>query len=468
MKYLKLLSIFVGIFFMQSSMYAQENAAPSMHLTYYFPSNTAMLKMQKIKITQSAFASYFEVNWWSSGYTGLQQTPDTSYGNSNILISSLWDPNTLQGILASVDYKDPTTFKFRFGGEGDGWKTINPYNWELNKWYNVVNRSWKSGGRLYIGTFINNITTGKWFHTATFSSATTDDFLAGTNDAFLENWDGTNTAWNGSFKRKAFFKDLWNLNAAGVWEKNTSAYFSANNSPGDIVRNGIYHNSFNALYDATENAYMMQHGGSTTPSAAFNNGRTLTLPAQTNQGTSPTLTIVDALTLSANYNAGTTNVNWTIDSYKSPQLVAKVEIINATGTVVKTEQQTLPELRNMAINFPLADGNYTAKLTLQDIFNQFSLPKITNFTVGTALNTNNINTNSKVEIYPNPASTFIHIEGANLKTATMIDASGKLLKKHALKQNKNRIDVSNFSKGIYFIMVTDQEQKTYTEKIVVQ
>jgi hypothetical protein len=468
MRLLKLLTIITTIYLMPVTIDAQENAAPSIHLTYYFPSNYSILKMQKIKIIQSAFASYFEVNWWSNGYAGLQQTPDSSYGNSNILISSLWDPNTAAGIYSTVDYKDTTTFKSRFGGEGDGWKTINPYSWQLNTWYNLVNRSWKSGGRLYIATFINNISTGKWLHTATLSTPTSDNYLSGMNDAFLENWDGWNTSRNGNFIRKAFFKDLWNLNTNGVWEKNTSAYFSANNSAGDIQRNGIYHNSFNSFYDKTEGAYCMEHGGNTTPSLEFNGRRTLSLPAQSNQLSSPTLSTVKVTSLSANHITGTTNVNWTIDEYKSPQLSAKIEIINALGNVVKTVQDTLPQRRSIAINYPLSDGFYSTRVTIEDIFNQISHTVIADFTVGVALNVINNNIKSNIKIYPNPASSFINIEGQNLKSVTIVDILGKTLFKQILKENDNKIDITHFSKGNYIIIVIDNEQKIYTNKIIVK
>lgn len=467
MKFIQKVAIFTCAFIISFTVYAQENAAPSMHLTYYFPTNNAILKMQKIKITQSAYASYFEVNWWSNGYTGLQQTPDTSFGKSNILISSLWDPNTAGGIFAAIDYSDPTTFTSRFGGEGDGYKTINPYNWQLNTWYNLVNRSWKSNGRLYIATFINNISTNKWFHTATFSTPTTNNYLTGTNDAFLENWDGTNASRNGSFIRKAFFKDLWNLNANGVWEKNTHAYFSANNSAGDIARDGIYHNSFNAYYDPTENAYFMQHGGNTTPSAAFAGGRTLNLPAQSNQPSTPVLTTGAINSISANYNAGTTNVNWTINNNKSPQFSAKIEIINDLGNVVKTVQDTIPQQRSTSINLPLSSGNYTAKVTMEDIFNQISQPSVASFMVGSVLETTE-NSKLNIKIYPNPANSFINIDGQNLKSATIVDFSGKILSNQILTENRNKIDVSRFQKGIYVVNVIDDKEKIYSKKIIVK
>lgn len=96
----------------------QENAAPSIHLTYYFPQNDAVLKMQKVKIVASAHTSFFEVNQFKNGYTGLQQTPDEKYAVPNVFISSLWDYDTEKGIHANLEYKAPTTIYSRLGGEG--------------------------------------------------------------------------------------------------------------------------------------------------------------------------------------------------------------------------------------------------------------------------------------------------------------------------------------------------------------
>jgi hypothetical protein len=381
MKLFKLFFLFTSIYLITFKANGQENAAPSMHLTYHFPSDDAILKMQKIKITQSANASYFEVNWFTNGYTGLQQTPDNSYGNPNVLISSLWDPNTAGTIYSKADYNDPTTFKSRFGGEGDGWKTINPYNWSLNTWYNIVNRAWKVEGRLYIGTFINDLSTGKWLHTATLSIPDPGKYLMSNNDAFLENWDGNNASRDGRFIRKAFFKDCWNLNPNGKWEKNTSATFSANNSASDIHRNGIYHNSFNAYFDHTEDAYYMEHGGNSTPSAAFSNERKLNLPAQANQGTAPTLTTPIITSVTASNSGGITKVNWVIDEFKAPQLSAKIEIIDGLGNIIQTFQDTLPQRRRYETNAVLKSGNYTVFVTVTDIFNQLSLPSKANFIV---------------------------------------------------------------------------------------
>jgi hypothetical protein len=197
-----------------------ENAAPSEHIFFYFPDD-AIAKIHKIKITQSADAEYFSAHNFRGGYNGLQQTPDKDYGTPNILIASLWDPNTADKIFSKVAYAGTNTFTSRFGGEGDGWKTINPYKWTLNTWYNIAIRAWKNNGQLYIATFIQNMSTGVWFHTSTLSEPDRPGYLGLGNDAFLENWDGINPQWDGHYVRKAFFKDCWNLNIGNVWQKHT-------------------------------------------------------------------------------------------------------------------------------------------------------------------------------------------------------------------------------------------------------
>lgn len=371
----------LGVSFLLTTLHPAETyaqgAAPSQHLTFSFPVD-AVLKMHKIKIVQSAFTEYFEMHSFTNGYAGLQQTPDSSKGSSHTLISSLWDPNTAGGIYSAVQYKASNTYTGRFGGEGDGYQSINPYNWTLNTWYNMVIRSWKSGGQLYIATFINNLSNNQWFHTATLSIPAPANYLGSGNDAFLENWDD-NVKWNGAFVRKAFFKDCWNLNTAGVWQKHTSRTFSAN--AGDQGRNGIYDRAFNAGYDATEDAYFMVHGGSTTPDAAFGTGRTLSLPAQTNQGTAPVITAGVISTVSATYNSGTTTINWTNSNTTGPQLSAKAEILNGAGTVLSIQEDTVPQKRSAVIAGTLAAGTYTARVTIRDIFNNVSSAVTGTFTV---------------------------------------------------------------------------------------
>jgi len=346
---------------------AQENASPSVHLSYAFDSE-AVLKMQKIKIVNSAFTTYFEVNSFIRGYCGLQQTTDKIKGVSNIFISSLW--NLSDSDKARIDYIDPKTIGSRFGGEGDGAKTMSPYNWQPGIWYNVVNRAWKSEGRMFVATYINNLETGEWFHTATFSNLATASFLGKTNDAFIENWDGNDPRADGRYLRKAFFKDCWNISVHGVWEKNTRAYFSANNSDADIKRNGRYNDSFNAFYDPEEDAYCMQSGSSETKPAIFGDKRTIALPIQKNQGSMPKLPEVLLDSLTAFRKNNNIELFWSLDPKSTPQFSVKIEIIDDRGNLFKSFQDTLPQRRSFKLNGQAFPKNAKVYLTVFDIFNQ--------------------------------------------------------------------------------------------------
>jgi hypothetical protein len=344
-----------------------ENAAPSEHIFFYFPSD-AIARVHKIKIVRSANAEYFSVHNFTGGYDGLQQTPDKDFGTSNILIASLWDPNTAGKVFSKIAYAGPKTFTSRFGGEGDGWKTINPYRWKLNNWYNIAVRTWKNKGELFVATFIQDMSTGLWLHTSTLAQVDREGFLGKRDDAFLENWDGTNADCDGRYIRKALFKDCWSLTADNKWEKHTSRFFNANGN--DKRRNGKYDLSFDAGYEPAEDAYYMQHGGETQPNKAFGDGRRFDLPVQAQQGETPKLSIGATSKITASYSAGSTLIRWIVNATKSPQLSSKVEIVNDTGKILQVVEEILPQKRSVLIMRVLPTGKYRARVTVTDIFNQ--------------------------------------------------------------------------------------------------
>ncbi|MBO9152031.1 DUF3472 domain-containing protein [Chitinophaga sp. GCM10012297] len=363
--------LFLSLSFCTAARAQKSNAAPSQHLRYNFASD-AQLKMQKVKITASAYTTYFSVFNWAGGYAGLQQTPDSSSGASKILIASQWDPNTAGGVFAKLAYAGDKTKYSRFGGEGDGAKTINPYNWELNTWYNFVIKCWKQGNEQYIATFVQNLRTGVWFHTSTLQIPAREIFLGPRSGAFLENWVGEDPRWDGRFVRKAWFKDCWNLNVKGEWEKSAARWFSANDN--DARRNGRYDRSFNAGYSAKEDAYFMEHGGDVRPGPNFGEGRRVDLPEQAGQGDRPQLTIGAVASVTAVYSKDSVTVNWLINPAKSPQFASKVEILAKDGTVLQTAEGTLPQQRSARVKTELAKGEYAARVSITDIFGGQSKP----------------------------------------------------------------------------------------------
>jgi len=62
--------------------------------------------------------------------------------------------------------------------------------------------------------------------------------------------------------------------------------------------------------------------------------------------------------------------------------------------------------------------------------------------------------NNKIDIYPNPSSGIITIGGDNIQNVEVLDINGKVvLQTNSLNQSNLSIDISNQSKGIYFIRV---------------
>jgi photosystem II stability/assembly factor-like uncharacterized protein len=98
--------------------------------------------------------------------------------------------------------------------------------------------------------------------------------------------------------------------------------------------------------------------------------------------------------------------------------------------------------------------------TLNSIFFVGNIPGYavgTNGTILKYINTSGIDDNLSSEthlnLYPNPATTNLNIDGiSNHATAEVYDLSGKLLLTKQL--NENQIDISSLAKGLYFIKLS--------------
>ncbi|MNI39435.1 hypothetical protein D3C73_936170 [compost metagenome] len=119
----------------------------------------------------------------------------------------------------------------------------------------------------------------------------------------------------------------------------------------------------------------MEHGGSITPNAAFGTGRTLDLPEQANQGSTPTLTTLSSSNESAKYQSNKVIVSWAVSDTSSPQLSYKIELLDPNGVVLANKELIRPEKRADTLNNTLVTGNYNVRLTITDIFNKQSTAK---------------------------------------------------------------------------------------------
>jgi hypothetical protein len=73
-------------------------------------------------------------------------------------------------------------------------------------------------------------------------------------------------------------------------------------------------------------------------------------------------------------------------------------------------------------------------------------------------------------IYPNPAKGFVNLNVetlVGLGSIVVTDLYGKSVKTQALSMGTNTVNISNLSKGMYFVSVVTSEGKT-TKKLVVE
>ena len=77
--------------------------------------------------------------------------------------------------------------------------------------------------------------------------------------------------------------------------------------------------------------------------------------------------------------------------------------------------------------------------------------------------------NRSIQIYPNPANDKIFIELPDFKNTSIAinRIDGQLMQKISLQAEKTKIDISNLSKGIYFIQVTNGRE-TVVRKLIKQ
>lgn len=209
---------------------------------------------------------------------------------------------------------------------------------------------------------------------------------------------------------------------------------------------------FEANIPSGVNVYLMSPGTTAISCTPVSNG---IIPANT-----PVL--VDA---TGNFTfTGTGNVSTpkaiTVNQMNGVYHTIKVP---ANAYVLKTENGVTGFYKVAAGSEPMINP-FRAYLTEENTFSANILPL--NFSVlsakGTELN--------QSRIYPNPAKTeiFVELKSRNA-TASIYDSKGRLLRSD-LKMNsgKNRIDVSVFTSGVYFIELSDESNQHFKHKFIKQ
>ncbi|AZA57764.1 T9SS type A sorting domain-containing protein [Chryseobacterium shandongense] len=135
--------------------------------------------------------------------------------------------------------------------------------------------------------------------------------------------------------------------------------------------------------------------------------------------------------------------------------------VPANAYVLKTENGVTGFYKVAAGSEPMINP-FRAYLTEENTFSANVLPL--NFSVLSAKETEL----NQSRVYPNPAKMEIFVELKSLNaTASIYDSKGSLIRS-GLKMNsgKNRIDVSAFTSGVYFIELSDDSNQVTTHKFI--
>lgn len=76
----------------------------------------------------------------------------------------------------------------------------------------------------------------------------------------------------------------------------------------------------------------------------------------------------------------------------------------------------------------------------------------------------------KFSVYPNPSTSEVNIEfetnSSEIYSIAIYSVFGQVLKESKIDKNKITIDISNLNEGIYFIAVTDKQNRQWTRRII--
>jgi hypothetical protein len=422
-----------------------ESTATAQHLNYKDNKNGDII-MNEVMVTNTTPCSYWETMGWNVGgqggaYCGIQQ--QSGYTN---MIFSIWDPiGTTRPITAS--YSLPNSLVQNFGGEGTGlhYDDRGLIGWKLNTWVRVVSRRWDYNGDSYFGMWTYDYGTNKWTHHITMDFPVASvQFNSGGSNSFLEDWCGSPQNY-----RKGLFKNGYKRTSTGWMPYNTASYGGNSTASSDKLANAGVENG----------AYFMEFGGNTIKTVTNGQNLSISIPAK------PILTIGQILSTSISYKLDSLQVAWVTDIANSPQFSYTIKVINGVGLTVMTKTDIVPHLRKLTFNVKsLAAGTYTVNVSMLDIFDQMSNEITKTVVIGGATNVNDqIAYTNDFMMYPNPCNNlaYLYFNNSEVHEARIFiyDVVGhSVLSDLMVTSDKNMLDVSGLSNGIYFMNVCDKNK----------
>jgi hypothetical protein len=117
-------------------------------------------------------------------------------------------------------------------------------------------------------------------------------------------------------------------------------------------------------------------------------------------------------------------------------------------------------IRNSVVGIENKDGSIGLEVYADTILPpdsmavKFTCPDC--FTVGVEENQISVN------VYPNPAENYVNVDADGLLYFELIDESGRILK----VETNNRMDLSAFSDGIYFLRIVTEEKTSFSKILI--
>ena len=335
------------------------------YVTFYYDDPAGTILVRDVVVTTEAVGTYYCATGWfgTDGYSGLQMTPGQRGNDGKTFYKhlhfSLWDTPTNQAI--PMIWKRPEVVVDGFGGEGTGVKSMWPFDWKTGTRYTIALKVWDTGpAQTAWGMWFKDGAKEQWFRTATWGYPKAGIKIPAGTYSFLEDYV------NNNLTREMRVGPGWKKDLAGKWVALATCT--------SRERDGL------PAWDvgASGNEFRVKTGGNTQ--ATVPNGSGLTSSISAGPSLSPQAPI-----LSAAYAGGKLTSRWALDSSKSPAFAYRVEVFDnpaMSGAPVRASEKTDPSaLADTLAGAPLADGSYTVRLTLTDIFEAVSTAKAP-FTVG--------------------------------------------------------------------------------------
>jgi len=130
-----------------------------------------------------------------------------------------------------------------------------------------------------------------------------------------------------------------------------------------------------------------------------------------------------------------------------------------------------PDTGYEIVNFTINNSDYLDKITSHGDYSSYTktgiskdLEAIVEFSIPNNLSSRE---NQKFKIFPVPAKEKIYFEGISVKNLKIFSSNGQMVFESSIT-NQNQINVAELTPGIYFLVITDTNQRIISEKFIKQ